>query len=350
MLQYGGLNMMSHMIKLLLVAGVIAAPAVSQAGVLVSESFDYVDQSALNGANGGTGWDGAWSFTTNGSTTVTVNAQNIAVPAGYAMPTGNQATLQTFTSGSVRVERALASSIDTDVAQTLYMSMLFRRDDSFNGGGTENSEFFRLDNSSDIRVAAIGQSSGEALTLHLGGSQVSFGTTVGIGTDYLLVGKLTLNPAGTSDVLEAQLFNAGDLLAEPAIWQGQVTNDFADVATKFVVNQARLADTLRVDEILIGTTFADVTPSPLSGDLNLDGFVGIQDLNAVLGSWNQTVPLGALSDPSGDGFVGIEDLNVVLGNWNAGTPPSTGAVVPEPSTALSLMALSGIAALRRNGR
>lgn len=79
--------------------------------------------------------------------------------------------------------------------------------------------------------------------------------------------------------------------------------------------------------------------STLAGDLNSDGFVGIEDLNIVLGAWNQNVPPGdPLADPSGDGFVGIEDLNVVLGNWNAGTPPNDSANIPEPGTLI----LSGI--------
>jgi Glucose / Sorbosone dehydrogenase len=70
----------------------------------------------------------------------------------------------------------------------------------------------------------------------------------------------------------------------------------------------------------------------LVGDLDGDGFVGIADLNIVLGAWNQSVPPGnALADPSGDGFVGIEDLNIVLGSWNNGTPPGSGAI-PEPGT------------------
>jgi PEP-CTERM motif len=74
----------------------------------------------------------------------------------------------------------------------------------------------------------------------------------------------------------------------------------------------------------------------LIGDLNLDGFVGIADLNLVLGNWNQNVAADVwlLGDPTGDGFVGIGDLNVVLGNWNAGTPPPAEALalVPEPGT------------------
>jgi len=91
-----------------------------------------------------------------------------------------------------------------------------------------------------------------------------------------------------------------------------------------------------------GATTADLTILvegtliPLVGDLDGDGFVGINDLNIVLGAWNQNVPPGnPLADPSGDGFVGIDDLNEVLGNWNAGIPPIASAV-PEPASAAVL--------------
>ena len=88
-------------------------------------------------------------------------------------------------------------------------------------------------------------------------------------------------------------------------------------------------------------------------DLNLDGFIGIGDLNIVLGNWNQTVNVGdtSLGDPSGDGFVGIDDLNMILGNWNAGTPPPGQPIpqVPEPaSLVLMLPAAVWMQAIRRN--
>ena len=96
--------------------------------------------------------------------------------------------------------------------------------------------------------------------------------------------------------------------------------------------------------IALDTFAAAIT---LQGDLDHDGFVGINDLNIVLGNWNQNVPpADPAADPSADGFVGIDDLNLVLGNWNNGTPPAVGAEVPEPATA-GLFALSCLAMLHR---
>ncbi len=88
----------------------------------------------------------------------------------------------------------------------------------------------------------------------------------------------------------------------------------------------------------------------ITGDLDGDGFVGIDDLNLVLANWNQNVPpANPLADPSGDGFIGIDDLNEVLGNWNAGTPPNAAANVPEPAS-LVLIGMGAAAMLKRNKR
>ena len=89
-------------------------------------------------------------------------------------------------------------------------------------------------------------------------------------------------------------------------------------------------------------------PPLLDGDLNGDGFVGVEDLNLILGAWNQFVTPGDLlaGDPSEDGFVGIDDLNTVLGSWNAGIPPVAGSYIPEP-TMFGLFGVGGLILLRR---
>jgi PEP-CTERM motif len=102
-----------------------------------------------------------------------------------------------------------------------------------------------------------------------------------------------------------------------------------------------------VDDLLL----VDSSVGPIVGDLDGDGFVGIADLNLVLGNWNLNVPpADPLADPTGDGFVGIADLNTVLGNWNAGTPPPSAAVVPEPTTLFMVgIGVLNLARRRRGG-
>lgn len=51
-------------------------------------------------------------------------------------------------------------------------------------------------------------------------------------------------------------------------------------------------------------------------------------------------------DLNGEDFVGIEDLNTVLGNWNGGTPPGETAV-PEPGSFV-LLVLSGLSLVGRS--
>ncbi|XAL98099.1 PEP-CTERM sorting domain-containing protein [Phycisphaeraceae bacterium D3-23] len=86
----------------------------------------------------------------------------------------------------------------------------------------------------------------------------------------------------------------------------------------------------------------------LAGDLNADGFVGVEDLDLLLANWgDSTSPLNyAHGDLSGDGLVGDADLQLVIANWGNGTP---GGTVPEPGSA-ALLGFGVLSLLRRRRR
>ncbi len=106
----------------------------------------------------------------------------------------------------------------------------------------------------------------------------------------------------------------------------------------------------QMGSLLYGALFMNelLETVPITGDLDGDGFVGLNDLMIVLGNWNVSfvepwnntlAPNDYRADPTYDELVGINDLNLVLANWNAGAPPGTTSPIPEPATGVVFMGL-----------
>jgi Ca2+-binding EF-hand superfamily protein len=67
---------------------------------------------------------------------------------------------------------------------------------------------------------------------------------------------------------------------------------------------------LRTDERVFEVT---ITEEACLGDIDGDGFIGVEDLLAILASWGACQ--GCPTDIDGDGLVQVGDLLIVLARW-----------------------------------
>lgn len=108
--------------------------------------------------------------------------------------------------------------------------------------------------------------------------------------------------------------------------------------TDFVPGDLDVDNFTGIDDLnlVLGLWNTDGSADPRA-DVNHDEIVGIYDLNYVLSGWNAGTqqgpwdynPTGVAGDLDGDGFAGINDINILLGNWHQDVPP--GDPVADPS-------------------
>jgi hypothetical protein len=127
-------------------------------------------------------------------------------------------------------------------------------------------------------------------------------------------------------------------------WYADLSDSLLGLLTGAVKSGDRIIEAdIRIDTLNDGLPrnwFIDPTPGSdeeffmqktVWGDLT----VNESDVFTTSGPVPDGIEVGYTGDPladqSGDDFVGIDDMNIVLGNWNAGTPPASGASIQEPA-------------------
>jgi len=271
----------SLIVALGLIVGMSAASA--QADLLVYEPFDYDDTGTLDAKNGGTGFGGAWAPSETGRIPADIGTGSLGggtVPAGVAT-SGNHAIAGDGTDGTQQEdERSLGTTLNgfQDDGDTLWLSVIAQRTNTVTGEAF--GALLLLDGGADnfvmgIRDPAGSKSDNWSLGTR-GGNTVFDSTTTSATTKSWLVMRIDYND-GDEDVY---LWVNPDPGTEPLTTAADASvitgdDDAVDFTFNWIEVSARNDITGVVDEIRIGTDFADMSIVPEPASLALIGLGGL---------------------------------------------------------------------------
>jgi hypothetical protein len=243
------------------------------AAQLAYEPFGYTPGSTLTSQAGGSGWTGAWTQDPSpiqscvvgaAGLTYTDSLSNILNVSGQRADTTGTATTRSF--------RTVANGVKTNV----WISFLYQlpvSNNKFEGvsfyRGTSATAVFSVNNpSADTTTARI------TLTSNLSGGP-SVNTQKGtFGTTHFIVLRLT-EAGGTGGTDRVEIFVDRPLAAVPTAADGTI--DGANFDFDIIRLAGQDGATLRVDELRIGDTYADVTPYTTVADPDGDGLTNAQE-------------------------------------------------------------------------
>lgn len=228
-------------------AALAAAPAT--AALSSYEGFDgpgYDDGALLNGLGGGSGWSGSWGA---GNPLALVTANGLSFGALATTPGAATATAKPVPPGGGDItfeQRQLGAAIGGDDT-TVYLSLLLRPEPGFGFYGGLNLGGLFIGKSGPTDTYGLESGSGIA----------SSGTVAQVGETVLLV--LRAQFLAGNDVFDL-FVNPLPGAAEPS--QPDATMSLFDLGTAGLVT-INNAGAWTIDELRLGTSFADVTPAAL---------------------------------------------------------------------------------------
>jgi hypothetical protein len=315
----------------LLLPGLFATAA--HASLLFSDSFAYPTGPLAGNINHGAAW-----ISTSGSIPISspgssypglVTAGNKAIISDHSAPDAASIALPGTAGGSGGSSQVWLSFLFNQQLATPYAPDGYAVVTLANGGNAisvgmvNRTDHYGIDNNNGTSPALTSTTPGPTAQRIV--ADFDFST----GKEYLWI-----NPALNSIPSTA---SAGAALAMPSALQ---SSGFASIG---LAASDTIPPSFDVDELALGTTYADVTS--LLGDANGDGTVDLNDLNIVLNH------LGLADTSRGDGnfdnasTIDLTDLNDVLNHLGTGIPaPSIPA--PEPAS-LAWVAFAAPLFLRR---
>jgi hypothetical protein len=242
------------------------------------DPFAYVG-TALDGQSGGTGWSGAWTNTTTTGDTLSNDGVSLSNPASFQPPlaAAGSSGSRVITGGiSGSSSRLLSQSVNLSLDGTVrYASALFRKNTPNGTVTTDNILLEFVDATGNRRWGFGIEGAGDKPWLNANGSITPGGPSVTVGDPYFLVAKIVSSASGL-DTAFLKVFGTGyDAqvpFAEPTIWDATLTETTAANLDRIRIRidaGNAVGTPGEVDEIRIGTTWADVVsvPEPSSATL-----------------------------------------------------------------------------------
>lgn len=256
-----------------LLLGFASLAAASLRGeVIVSDSFAYAAGS-LNGANGGAGWNSAWTATAVSS----VAGGEAQFGTGSSAPNGNELAYRSF--GAYSGDALFISLTITATGHEGNDFFALWLDSAASTGGSDNHGTSRLN---------VGLSSGNLFTrLSASAERTSTGPAASNGETYTLVVAYTKSVPGSASAFDTVSWWLNPTAADYASPTGTVSgsglstllSSVSAIGFRGAANEA--SDQYRVDSLMLATTWADVAAIPEPGTFAL--LTGAAALGGVLG-------------------------------------------------------------------